>query len=129
LVVAGAALLVACADAGQPPDRQEAQPLQDVVADPAAFDGATVRLRASYFSSFEISVLTTGFAESHPPQPVDPLVWVVAGPPDRCLERAQGAAWAETVIAFGTFRYDPEGGFGHLGDYRMALENATLACG
>jgi hypothetical protein len=125
-VIATAGLLLGCADASEPRDSPQA--LQDVTADPSAFDDAPVRVRAAYFSSFEVSVLTTGFAESHPPQPVDPLVWVVASPADRCLQRAAGAAWADAVVASGTFRYDPEGGFGHLGEYEMALQDATLTC-
>jgi hypothetical protein len=126
IVIASAGLLFTCAEASKPRDSNQA--LQDVTADPSAFDDASVRLRAAYFSSFEVSVLTTGFAESHPPQPVEPLVWVVASPPDRCLQRAGGAAWADAVVASGTFRYDPEGGFGHLGEYEMALQDARLTC-
>ncbi|MGH2677425.1 MAG: hypothetical protein ACRDHB_03560 [Actinomycetota bacterium] len=127
MVMATAGLLLGCAEASEPRDSPQA--LQDVTADPSAFDDAPVRLRAAYFSSFEVSVLTAGFAESHPPQPVEPLVWVVASPPDRCVERAAGAAWADVVVAWGTFRYDPEGGFGHLGEYEMTLQDATLKCG
>ena len=126
IVIATAGLLLGCAEASEPRDRPHA--LQEVAADPSAFDDAPVRLRAAYFSSFEVSVLTTGFSESNPPQPVEPLVWVVASPPDRCLERAAGAAWADEVVASGTFAYDPEGGFGHLGEYEMALQDPTLSC-
>lgn len=126
MVIATAGLLLGCAQASEPRDNPQA--LQDVTADPSAFDDAPVRLRAAYFSSFEVSVLTTGFAESHPPQPVEPLVWVVASPPDRCVERAAGTAWADAVVAGGTFRYEPQGGFGHLGEYEMALQEATLTC-
>jgi hypothetical protein len=127
IVIASTGLLFTCAEASEPRDSNQA--LQDVTADPSAFDDASVRLRAAYFSSFEVSVLTSGFAESHPPQPIDPLVWVVAAPPNKCIERAAGAAWAEEVIASGIFRYDPEGGFGHLGGYKMALQDATVTCG
>ena len=127
MAIATAGLLLGCADASEP--RDSSQALQDVTADPSAFDEAPVRLRAAYFSSFEVSVLTTGFAESHPPQPVEPLVWVVASPPDGCLDRAAGAAWADAVVAWGTFHYNPEGGFGHLGEYEMTLQDATLKCG
>jgi len=127
MVIATAGLLLGCAEASEPRDSPQA--LQDVTSDPNAFADAPVRLRAAYFSSFEVSVLTTGFAESHPPQPVEPLVWVVASPPDRCIERAAGASWADAVVAWGTFRYDPEGGFGHLGEYEMTLQDATLKCG
>jgi hypothetical protein len=126
IIFATAGLLLGCADGSE--QRESPEALQDVTADPSAFDDAPVRLRAAYFSSFEVSVLTTGFAESHPPQPVEPFVWVVASPPDRCLQRAGGAAWADAVVASGTFRYDPEGGFGHLGEYEMALQDARLTC-
>lgn len=125
-MIATAGVVFGCAEVSEPRDSPQA--LQDVTADPSAFDDAPVRVRAAYFSSFEVSVLTTGFAESHPPQPVEPLVWVVASPPDRCIERAAGAGWADAVVASGTFRYDPDGGFGHLGEYEMALQEATLTC-
>ena len=128
IAIAAAGLLMGCAEGGPPGLLSAPVALRDVAADPKAFDDGEVRIRASYYSSFEVSVLTTGFAESHPPQPVDPLVWVVASPPDRCLERAAGAAWADAVIASGAFRYDPDGGFGHLGEYEMALQDATLNC-
>ena len=128
VVIASAVLLLGCAEGTGNGLLTAPVPLREVAADPEAFDDGPVRIRASYYSSFEISVLTAGLAESHPPQPVEPLVWLVASPPDRCLERAAGAAWADAVVASGTFRYDPEGGFGHLGQYEMALQDATLAC-
>jgi hypothetical protein len=93
-----------------------------------AYDGRTVRVEAAYFGAFEISVLTSGFAESFPPQPVEPTIWVVATPPRECLQKAEGATWADAVRATGTFRYDPDDGFGHLGAYRMALADASLTC-
>jgi hypothetical protein len=123
--LAAAALLAACAEDHSDPDGPM---LEDVITRPTSFDGREVSVRAAYYSSFEVSVLTSGFAGSHPPQPIEPLVWVAASPERRCTERAQGAAWAERVIATGIFRYDPEGGFGHLGAYRMALEDAELTC-
>ena len=128
IAIAAAGLLMGCAEGGPPGLLSAPVTLRDVAVDPEAYDDGDVRIQAAYFSSFEVSVLTTGFAESHPPQPVEPLVWVVASPPDRCLERAAGAAWADAVIASGTFRYDPDGGFGHLGEYEMALQDATLTC-
>ena len=102
--------------------------LQRVVDDPGAYDGERVEVTAGYFSSFEVSVLTTGFAESYPPQPMDPEVWVGASPPDDCLEVAEGASWSEDVVATGTFHFEDGGGFGHVGAYRMELEGATLRC-
>jgi hypothetical protein len=102
--------------------------LQAVAADPEAYDGEAVRLETGYYGAREASVLTAGFAESYPPQPMDPMVWVSAAPPQDCLEEAEGVSWADRMIAEGTFRYDPDGGFGHLGAYDMALEDATLTC-
>jgi hypothetical protein len=102
--------------------------LAAVIADPEAYDGERITVRAGYFGEFEVSVLTTGFAESHPPRPVDAEVWIAAVPPRACTSTAQGVTWAEEVTATGTFRHDPDGGFGHLGAYRMALEDARLAC-
>jgi hypothetical protein len=102
--------------------------LQAVSADPEAYDGQPVRLESGYYGAREASVLTPGFAESYPPQPMEPMVWVGAAPPASCLEEAQGITWAERVIAQGTFRYDEGEGFGHLGQYDMALEDAILTC-
>jgi hypothetical protein len=123
--LAAAVLLAACTEEH---DNPPGPMLEYVTGRPADFDGQQISVEAAYFSSFEVSVLTSGFAGSDPPRPVDPMVWVVASPPPRCIRRAQGAAWARSVIATGTFRYDPEGGFGHLGAYRMALEDAELTC-
>lgn len=102
--------------------------LQAVTADPERYDGEPVRLESGYYGAREASVLTPGFAQSYPPQPLSPLVWVGAAPPRDCLEEAEGISWAERVIAEGTFRYDSGKGFGHLGQYDMALEDATLTC-
>jgi hypothetical protein len=121
-----AGLLVGCADRATPGDT--GLDLAKVTADPGAYKGQSVTVRAGYYASFETSVLTAGFAESYPPQPVEPLVWVIGGPPARCTEAADGARWADEVVATGTFRFDREGGFGHLGGYRMALEDARLTC-
>jgi hypothetical protein len=133
-LVAMAALLVlstACAqrteDGPSASDPDDLLTLQAVTADPSAYDGRPVRLESGYYAAREASVLTPGFAESYPPQPLEPVVWVGAAPPSGCLEEAAGVAWAERVIAEGIFRYDA-GGFGHLGRYDMALENATLTC-
>jgi hypothetical protein len=121
--------MASCADDGGPEGDTPGPPtLREVLANRRAFDDRTLRVRAAYFSSFEVSVLTTGFAESHPPQPVEPVVWVDAAPPDRCMERVRDAAWAESVVASGLFRFAPDSGFGHLGAYDMALEDATLSC-
>lgn len=121
-------LMAACADGVPQDDGATPSTLRQVLANRRAFDDRTVSVRAAYFSSFEVSVLTTGFAESHPPQPVEPVVWVDVAPPDRCLDRTRDAAWAESVVASGQFRFDPNSGFGHLGAYDMALEDATLSC-
>ena len=99
-----------------------------ITADPAEFDGRKVTFEAAYYGAFEVSVLTSGFAESFPPQPIDPQIWVGASPPEACLERAERSSWADAVEATGTFRYDPDKGFGHLGAYDMALENARMTC-
>lgn len=122
----------ACAQrAGDRPsasDPDDLLTLQAVTADPEAYDGRPVRLESGYYAAREASVLTPGLAESYPPQPLEPMVWVGAAPPSGCLEEAEGIAWAERVFAEGTFRYDAGEGFGHLGQYDMALENATLTC-
>jgi hypothetical protein len=125
-VLSAVAVVTGCAGRAEP--HAEALQLTEVIADPEAHDGDRVTVRAGYYSSFEVSVLTMGFAESRPPRPADAEVWVVARPPSGCTRHAQGATWAEEVIATGTFRYDPDDGFGHLGAYDMALEDARLTC-
>lgn len=99
-----------------------------ILEQPDDYDGEHVTFEAGYYGAFEVSVLTSGFAESFPPQPVEPLVWLNGGPTGDCVQREETAVWAERVRATGTFRYDPEGGFGHLGAYEMALEDATVTC-
>lgn len=108
--------------------KASASTIQDLVTDPAAFDGQRVRVETGFLSSFEVTVLTSGFAESYPPQAVEPTVWVDAGLSGPCVEEAQGVIWSENAIASGVFSYDPDGGFGHVGAYTMILENATLSC-
>ena len=110
---------------GSPPETLTVALVTD---DPAAYDGQRIRVRGAYFGARETSVLASGFAESHPPQPVDPQIWVVATPPESCLQRAEQVGWAEGVTAVGTFRYQEGGGLGHLGSYEMALEDARLTC-
>ena len=115
--------LAACGGSG------EQVTFAEMTANPADHDGQRVTVDAGYYGAFEVSVLTSGFAESFPPQPMDPLVWVSAGPPEDCLEDAEGGIrWAEAVEASGVFRYDPEKGFGHLGAYDMTLQDATITC-
>lgn len=124
LVVVG--LLVACGNGS--PGGSAPPSFSEVVENAEAYDGKTVRMDAAYYSSFEISVIASGLTETDPPQPVQPLVWVGTAPGDECLEQSEGSAWADTVEASGTFRYDPERGFGHLGDYEMVIEDAKLLC-
>jgi hypothetical protein len=129
VIALGVLSIAGCAAEGGPAgDAPRPATLREVVANRRAFDARTLRIRAAYFSSFELSVLTTGFAESYPPQPVEPVVWVDGGPPDRCTDRVGDASWAESVVASGLFRFDADGGFGHLGAYDMALEDATVSC-
>jgi hypothetical protein len=109
-------------------DGQEELTLATVLEDPEGYDGERVTFEAGYYGAFEVSVLTPGFAESFPPQPMEPQIWVNAGPPEDCLQREETQVWAEQVRATGVFRYDPERGFGHLGAYEMALEDATITC-
>lgn len=125
LLLAITAVLVACGGSNDP----VAFRLPDLTEDPGAFNGEHVKIQGGYYGAFEISVLTSGFSESFPPQPVGPLVWVGVSPPEECLRSAErGVRWAESVEAAGVFRYDSEGGFGHLGTYEMALEDARITC-
>ncbi|MGH2691017.1 MAG: hypothetical protein ACRDHM_00750 [Actinomycetota bacterium] len=123
LLVIPLAALVACAGTG------EQVTFAAVTESPGDYDGQRVTVEAGYYGAFEVSVLTSGFAESFPPQPVEPLVWVGAGPSEECLEDAEGGVrWAERVEASGVFRYDAGGGFGHLGAYEMTLQDAEITC-
>lgn len=99
------------------------------MADPDAFDGERITVRAAYYSSFEVSVLTSDVADTDPPSPRESLLWVAASPPEECLVAGEaGAFWAKRVIATGLFRHDPGGGFGHLGAYPMTIQNVRLSC-
>jgi hypothetical protein len=101
----------------------------ELTESPGDHDGEVVAFEAGYYGAFEESVLTSGFAESFPPQPMKPLIWVNGGPPEDCLQDAEGGVrWAERVEASGTFRYEPGGGLGHLGVYEMALDVERIAC-
>jgi hypothetical protein len=124
-LVLAAALLVGCADRA---DTNGAASFADVTDNPDDYDDQRITVTSGYYAAREIGVLTSGFAESYPPQPVEPLIWVGTGPSGACLEQDQGVAWAERVQASGVFRYDPQDGFGHLGGYEMALEDATITC-
>jgi hypothetical protein len=124
-------LALASGCARDAPQRRQPQPqptFEDLIGSPQAYDGRRVRVEAAYYGAFEVSVLTSGFRESFPPQPIDPLVWVGAAPPDRCLETEERVAWSDRVVAEGTFRYQADRGLGHLGGYDMAIEDATLTC-
>jgi hypothetical protein len=127
------ALLVLLAGCGEePPSAGETLTIEEIAADPASFDGERVRIEAGYYAASEQSVLTPGFAESYPPMPMDPTIWVDGAPPEGCLQTAEDlqpdVSWAERVLAEGTFRYDPNGGFGHAGAWTMTLEGASLRC-
>jgi hypothetical protein len=126
-----AASLAACGRTAGPGDGGDQNlTFQQLVESPQDYDGSSVRFETGYLSGFEISVLTSGFAESYPPQATRPSIWVEAPAPDgECIETAQGTVWSEHVVAQGTFRYDADTGFGHLGAYDMTLEDAMLTCG
>ena len=124
-LVAAAVLLAGCAERFGGPEEVTFGALLE---NPDAYEGGQVTFEAGYYGAFEVSVLTPGFAESFPPQPMEPQIWVNAGPPDECLQREERSTWAERVRATGVFRYDPGKGFGHLGAYRYALEDATITC-
>ncbi|MGH2685332.1 MAG: hypothetical protein ACRDJP_07700 [Actinomycetota bacterium] len=126
-------MMASCADAPGPASGGgDPIPLQEVVDDPGSFDGQRITVTGGYFGAFEVSVLTTGFAESFPPQPIDPLVWVGGSPAGPCLQIAaddgHGESWATRVVATGTFGFEPGGGFGHLGMYEMQLADARIRC-
>jgi hypothetical protein len=121
-------LATACAERSGPAGGPRKVSFGELTRQPDAFNGRRVEVEAGYYGAFEVSVLTSGFAESYPPQPVEPTIWVSATPPERCLQQAERVTWADTVRATGTFRYDPDDGFGHLGAYPMTLEDASLAC-
>ena len=123
-------LATACAGGQEAAPGSSSAPLtvEEVAADPEAYAGERIRIRAGYYAAREASVLTPGFAESYPPQPMDPQIWVVATPPDACLQRAETVAWADRVVAEGTLRFQEGGGLGHLGSYELALDDARISC-
>lgn len=127
LVCLLAAAGVSCGDDGAATGRQEVA-FEDLTADPGAYADVAVRVTEGFWvSSFEQSVLTGALAESYPPQPVEPMVWVAAQAEGDCVITDEGVTWGE-VVAEGTFRYDEGGGFGHLGVYTMELDDPTLGC-
>lgn len=101
--------------------------IEELLADPGDFDGQRVRFRAAYVGSFERSVLTAALAESYPPQPAEPTIWVDAEPTGPCIIRDVGVTWGQ-VVAAGVFRFEEDGGFGHLGVHTMQLLEPTLSC-
>ena len=123
---------VACAGTGGPAAGDDPVSLDEVTGDPDGYDGERITISGGYYGAFEVSVLTSGFAESYPPQPVEPLVWVGAAPDGPCLQRAdaegRGASWADRVLATGIFEFSADGGFGHLGSYDMQLVEARVRC-
>lgn len=124
LAIGTVAALSACGN--EPADDDGPTPLAAVLEDSGDYDGERVTVTAAYFGAFEQSVLSDGLAESFPPQPMTPQVWVDAQPPDECLEQSEQVAWAEQVIATGTFHEG--GGFGHLGDYEYELADSEIRC-
>lgn len=125
LLISAMLLLGACSDA----EDLVTFRLPDLTEDPGGFNGERVKIIGGYYTAFEVSVLTSGFEETSPPKLLGPLVWVLSSPPEECLMTAEkGARFAESVEATGIFRYDPDGGFGHLGAYEIALEDATITC-
>lgn len=127
LVVAVGLIVASCGEdpSSGPPFRGE---LARVLADPEAFDGRRVEVRAWLVERLEAQVLTSGLAESYPPQAVEPTVWLRASRPlGACLTSDAGTSWGR-VRASGVFRYEPRGAFGPLGVLPMALVDASLAC-
>ncbi len=122
------ALLAAACGSDDAPTGAEDVDFPRLVEDPEAFNGRRVRVSAFYVSSFERSVLTGALTESYPPQAVDPTIWIAAPlPRGGCLRTDEGVTWGE-VTAEGTFRFDPQGGFGHLMVWKMELHEAQLTC-
>lgn len=125
-VAALVVLAVACGGEPRAEGTRDVE-VEELLANPATFDGQLVRFRAAYVGSFEQSVLAGALAESYPPQPAEPTIWVDGEPEGPCLISDVGVTWGE-VVAEGRFRYEEEGGLGHLGVYTMQLLDARLAC-
>lgn len=103
-------------------------PIQRVLEDPAAFHGKRVEVRAWYVERSDEQLLSSGLAESYPPQPVEPTVWISASEPEGdCLASDIGVTWGR-VVATGTFHLDERGAFGPFGVLPMTLSGARLAC-
>jgi hypothetical protein len=120
-------LAVSCGgDEPRPEARHVA--LDRVLAAPWEFDGERVEFRATYVRWPEGAALADGLAESFPPQPSEPWIWVGAPPPEGdCLVEDLGIAWGG-VVANGEFRYEEGGAFGPLGVLSMELASARLSC-
>jgi hypothetical protein len=128
LAVAVALAASGCGGERAAPRGYERVAFQDLTADPAAYTGRRVRVTDGFWvSSFEQSVLTGALAESYPPQAVEPFIWVTAEAEGDCITSDEAVSWGK-VIAEGTFRFDEDGGFGHLGVYTMELDDARLRC-
>lgn len=95
--------------------------LEELIRGASAFDGKTVTVRAGFLSTSGRRVLTSGFAESFPPQAIDPTISLDAELFGPCVHTAQHVRWAEAVQATGMFRYRAEG-------QAMDLEGARIVC-
>jgi hypothetical protein len=131
VLLVAAMVLPGCADRAPAPAGPGRVTIEELLDDPAGSDGERIRVEAYLLVSPGSSVLTDRLLESYPPQAGSPSVWVDAPPPAGCLDEgtgvAAGTSWG-TVSATGTFRYEADGGLGHLGEWTMALGDASLSC-
>ena len=127
-LVACLLVLAAACGAEAPTAEPFRGPIARVLAQPEAFDGRVVQVRAWYVDRLGEQVLASGLAESYPPQPAPPGVWVSAPEPEGdCLTSDIGVTWGR-VVATGVFRYEESGAFGPLGVLPMVLAGARLSC-
>ncbi len=102
---------------------------RQLIRAPERYAGKTVRLTTSYHRADGIAVLTEGFAESWPPQPMRPSIAVDTKLRDRsCLDSRRGVKWSSDVLATGTFEMAAGNGSGDPDFGTFSLRDAVLRC-
>jgi hypothetical protein len=101
--------------------------LEQLAQNPERYEGRQVRIGSAYYRNASLEVLTSGFRESFPPQPIDPLVTVDSSAPAGCLDSApnQDVSWTESAVATGTFQVGDEGPDGQP---ELLLLDSTVSC-
>ena len=126
-LIAGLFLLAACGEEGGMGAGTTQVTLEQLAQDPDRYEGQQVRIDSAYYRDATLDVLTSGFRESFPPQPIDPMVTVDSRAPAGCLDTAphQDVSWTESAFATGTFHVGEDGSDGGP---ELLLLNSTVSC-